>query len=371
VSKVILGIVIGLALGAAGMVLLVRYPEVANLVKSSEGDQEQEPEAQAEESFVQRESNGQTVVKLDPNEQRLIGLKVAPLQAAQAPAEIRGFGRVLDPAPLAALVTEGATAQAALQASTKEYARVKTLFEQNQNASAKAFETAEAAMNKDRVALESVQLRLLAGWGREIASRQDVGSPNAMNGVWKPLQAFVAALAARQAALIRVDLPLGDRPQTPPVDGRVAPVGVPENVIEAQVLGPAPTTDPQTQTEGYLLLVGAGPRARPDGGQPQGVAPTPGAALVAYLAIPGPARSGVIVPREAVLRHEGGTFVYLQRDDVFQRQAVTLERPIGNGWFSPVRANNYSPLQPQAKVVVVGAQQLLSEELKGQGGEEE
>ncbi len=343
-NKVILGIVIGLALGAAGTITLVKYPEVANLLKLSEADQEQEPEPQAEESFIQRDANGQTLVKLDPNEQRLIGLKAAPLQAAQAPAEVKGFGRVLDPAPLAALVTEGATAQAALQASTKEYERVKTLFSQDQNASARALETAEAAMNKDRVAVESVQLRLLVGWGKEIASRAD-------------LQAFVASLAARQAALIRVDLPLGDRPKAPPVGGRVAAVGVPEDMIEAQLLGSAPTTDPQVQTEGYLFLAKTNSLA-------------PGAALIAYLAVPGPARSGVIVPREAVLRHEGGTFVYLQRDDVFQRQAVTLERPVGNGWFSAVGASNHSPLQPQEKVVVVGAQQLLSEELKGQGGEE-
>jgi len=338
VSRVILGIVIGLALGAAGMVILVKYPEVANLLKLSQADKEQEPQAQAEESFVQHDSNGQTVVKLDPNEQSLIGLKVAPLAAAEAPSEVKGFGRVLDPSPLAALVTEGASAQATLQASTKEYERVKTLFAQDQNASARAFETAEAAMNKDRVALESVRLRLLTGWGQEIASRPD-------------LQTFVASLAARQAALIRVDVPLGDRPKTPPVDGRVAPVGAPENVIEAQVFGPAPTTDPQTQTEGYLLLAKTNSLA-------------PGTALVAWLAVPGQVRSGVIVPREAVLRHEGATFVYLQRDDAFQRKTVTLERPVGNGWFSD------RDLKPQEKVVVVGAQQLLSEELKGQGGEE-
>ena len=338
-SRIILGVAIGLALGAAGMILLVRYPEVANLLELSEADKAQEPPAEAEESFVQHDANGQTVVKLDPNEQSLIGLKVAPLQAAQAPSEVKGFGRVLDPAPLAALVTEGATAQAALQASTKEYERVKTLFAQNQNASARALETAEAAMNKDRVALDSVHLRLLAGWGKEIASRPD-------------LQAFVASLAARQTALIRVDVPLGDRPRVPPVGARIASVGAPENVIEAQVLSPAPTTDPQTQTEGYLLLAKTDTLA-------------PGAALIAYLAIPGPARPGVIVPREAVLRHEGETFVYLQRDDVFRRQAVTLERPVGNGWFSD------QDLKPQEKVVVVGAQQLLSEELKGQGGEEE
>ena len=351
-SRIILGVVIGLALGVAGMIILVKYPEVADRLKLSEAEKEQDAPAEAEQSFVQRDSSGQTVVKLDPNEQRLIGLKVAPLQAAQAPAEVKGFGRVLDPAPLAGLVTEGAAAQAALQASTKEYERVKTLFEQNQNASAKAFETAEAAMNKDRVAVESVQLRLLAGWGKEIADQVygRVSNP--------PLPAFVASLAARQAALIRVDLPLGDRPKAPPVGGRVAPVGASEGEIEAQILGSAPATDPQTQTEGYLLLAKTDTLA-------------PGAALIAYLAVPGPARSGVIVPREAVLRHEGETFVYLQRNDVFQRQAVTLERPAGNGWFSVVGAKDHSPLQPQEKVVVVGAQQLLSEELKGQGGEEE
>ncbi len=194
-------------------------------------------------------------------------------------------------------------------------------------------------MNKDRVALDSVQWRLLVGWGREIAARPD-------------LQTLVASLAARQAALIRVDVPLGERPKAPPAGGRVALVSVPEDTIEAQILGPAPATDPQTQTEGYLFL------ARTD-------VLAPGAALVAYLAVPGPARSGVIVPREAVLRHEGGTFVYLQREDVFQRQAVLLERPVGNGWFSD------QDLKPQEEVVVVGAQQLLSEELKGQGGPEE
>ncbi len=343
-SRIILGILVGLALGAAGVLLLVRSPRVAGLLKGPETGEEQETQGQAEASFVQRDPSGQTVVKLDPNEQSLIGLKVAPLAAAEAPAEVKGFGRVLDPAPLAALVTEGASAQAALQASTKEYERVKTLFTQNQNASARALETAEAALSKDRVALESVRLRLLAGWGREIASQPD-------------LPTFVAALAARQAALIRIDVPLGERPKDLPVGGRVALAGTPENVIEAQMLGPAPTTDPQAQTEGYLFLA-------------KTEALAPGAAVVAWLVVPGPARSGVIVPRDAVLRHAGETYIYLQVDNVFQRKTVELERPLGNGWFVPAGANNHSPLQPQEKVVVVGAQELLSEELKGQGGGE-
>jgi hypothetical protein len=342
VSKVILGVVLGLALGAAGALTFVKYPAVADFLGLSETSKEEEPQTgtEAEASFIQHDAQGQTVIKLEPNEQSLIGLKVAPLAAAQSPAEVRGFGRVLDPTPLAALVTEGTAAQAALQASTKEYERVKTLFAQDQNASARALETAEAAMNKDRVALESARWRLLAGWGKEIVAQPD-------------LPAFVASLAARQAVLMRVDVPLGEQLQAPPAAVRVAAVGMPEDMIEAQVLGPAPTTDPQVQTEGYLLLA-------------KTEALTPGAALRAWLAVPGPARSGVIIPREAVLRHEGKTFVYLQTlDDAFQRRAVTLERPLGNGWFTD------QDFKPQDKVVVVGAQQLLSEELKGQGGEEE
>ncbi len=339
-NKAILGLVVGLALGAAGVLILVKYPAIAHRLNPAETAGEQEPSEETEKSFVPPESHGLNLIKLDPNEQSLMGLKVAPLTAAQAPSEIQGFGRVLDPSPLAALVTEDASAQAALQASTKEYERVKTLLSQNQNASVRALETAEAAMNKDRIALESAQWRLLAGWGKEVASRTD-------------LQAFVVSLAARQAVLVRVDVPLGSRPQAQPVGARIAPVGAAESALDAQILGPAPTTDPQTQTEGYLLL------ARTD-------SLAPGQALVVWLIVPGPTRSGVVVPRDAVLRHEGMTFIYLQTAaDTFQRRAVTLERPVGDGWFSDQN------LKPQERVVVVGAQELLSEELKGQGQEAE
>jgi len=43
---------------------------------------------------------------------------------------------------------------------------------------------------------------------------------------------------------------------------------------------------------------------------------------------------------------------------------VALDRPLEDGWFVG------SGLKADAKVVTPGAQQLLSEELKGQGGEE-
>ena len=104
---------------------------------------------------------------------------------------MQGYGRVLDPTPLAALLAEGASTKAALQASTREYERLKLLHE-GQNASTRALEAAEAAMKRDEVLLDSVQPRLLLGWGKAVASQPD-------------LRAFARSLASQETALVRVD----------------------------------------------------------------------------------------------------------------------------------------------------------------------
>ena len=75
------------------------------------------------------------------------------------------------------------------------------------------------------------------------------------------------------------------------------------------------------QAQGFLLLQKSNPLP-------------PGAAVAAWLSIPGDTESGVSVPREALLRHEGEVFVYVQiGDDTFARKEIELERPTDNGWF--------------------------------------
>ena len=86
-------------------------------------------------------------------------------------------------------------------------------------------------------------------------------------------------------------------------------------------------------------------------------------AVEGFIKLPGDAQAGVAVPRNAVIRFGGATWIYRQTgDETFQRTEAALDRPLDNGWF--VREG----LKPQDKVVTVGAQQLLSEELKGQIG---
>lgn len=331
-KKIVLGIVLGFILGGAVVGFYGRRPH------EQVAPREEPPEPATAPSFVQRGTHGETVLKLAPDIQSRIGLKVAPLHTTSVKPEVKAFGRVLDPAPLIALLVERAGAQAALEASTKEFERL-TALAQTQNTSRRALETAEAAMKRDQVALESVPPRLALGWGQAIASRPD-------------LPAFARALASQELALVRVDLPLGQSLQATPTGGRLAALTAPDHPAEAQFLGQAPSVDPALQSQGFLFLQSTNPLP-------------PGAAVVAWLTLPGNAESRVVVPREALLRHGGKVFVYLQTgDDTFVRKETDLDRPGESGWLV------HEGLTAQDKIVSVGAQQLLSEELKAAGGEE-
>jgi hypothetical protein len=86
---------------------------------------------------------------------------------------------------------------------------------------------------------------------------------------------------------------------------------------------------------------------------------------VGHIKIPGEPLTGVIVPRDAVVRAEGAGWVYVLNaaGDAFTRVQVVLDHPMEAGWFvtKGVGMGEY--------VVVAGAQQLLSFESKGKGEE--
>ncbi len=327
-TKIIFGILAGLILGAAITWKALQHGEHA------EG---KEAEKHKEDSHV-ISTNDQTFVKLDAEAQKKVGLQLSPLEAASLAPEIKGTARVLDPAPLAALLAEVAAVGATLDASQKELERLKVL-DRDQNTSGRALEVAAAAVQRDQIAAEAARLKLVTSWGPAIAGQRD-------------LAGFVARLASQEAALVRVDLTPSDQPKAPPVGIRVASLSAPESPVEAQILGAAATVDPQTQGQGFLGLV-------------KGGALIPGAALSGWLMLAGSPEHGVIVPRAAIVRHEGEAFVYVQTDpELFLRQEIELARPTAQGWFVS------EGLKAGDKVVTVGAQQLLSEELKGEGGEE-
>ena len=327
-SKVILGLLAGLALGAA-----ITW----TVMKHHEPGEETKPEEKTEESHVVH-TNGQTFLKLDKEAQTHIGLKLAPAEAAVLKPEIKGYGRVLDPAPLAALLVESASARAALEASAREFERLKVLHTQDQNVSTRALESAEAAAKRDQILVQGVDLKLAATWGKSVASQPD-------------LPAFIRSLAALETTLVRIDLSLGEALTNAPIGGRIAALSAADMLINAEFLGPAASADPQTQAQGFLFLLKKTPLL-------------PGAAVVGWLTLPGEPEEGVLVPRSALVRHEGEVFVYVQvSDELFEKKEIELDHPLSGGWFVA------EGLKKGERIVVSGAQQLLSEELKGEMGE--
>lgn len=332
-------LVIFVAAGFAGGILWMRQRAAAPPAAERK---EAPPAAPAEDEEgapkLSRDTNGNAVISMSDETQGDLGILVKSPATFQMNPELKGYGKVLDPAPLAALVTELAAAQANYNASSNDLARLQTLEGQG-NASARALQTAEAAAQRDRLAVQSVRERLTLSWGKAVSDQPD-------------LMAWARSLTSLEAALVRVDLPAGDSLNAQPTGGRIATLS--GQSADAEFLEPAPSVDPQFQGRGFILLL-----------KPNSLHLTAGESVVGYLKTAGEPLAGVIIPRDAVVRTEGAGWVYVLNaaGDAFTRVQIALDHPTEAGWFvtKGVSAGGY--------VVVEGAQQLLSFESKGKGEE--
>lgn len=147
--------------------------------------------------------------------------------------------------------------------------------------------------------------------------------------------------------LARVALPAGERVPAEVAAVRIVPVGGESRPLQGTLIAVAAADAPLF---GETLLLGvdcSGARLRP------------GIPVTAYLARPGPPRKGVVLPRSAIVRHQGKLWAYLQSGaERFARRELEGARPVENGWFVG------DGFKPGEQVVVEGAQILLSEELK-------
>src|SRR5215212_9791222 len=202
-NKTIPALIAGLIIGS-----LITF---AVMRRSSESYDEKQQEKE-EKSVVEHGANGEVVLKLDKERQARIGLQTASLQAAQLRPEMKAYGQVLDPTPYATLLIDNLSAQAALQASSNEFQRLKILFGQEQNVSARALETAEAMMKRDSLSLAATKTKLSLALGESVSSQSN-------------LQAFVESLVALKHGLVQIDIPIGESLPAPPEGARIVTVG--------------------------------------------------------------------------------------------------------------------------------------------------
>jgi len=310
-------------------------------------EQTAQPAEKPPEGIVKRGTNGETIITLDDAAQTRVGIKTETLTAIQLSPEIKGFGRILDPAPLGELLSELFKAELIFDNAHRELERAKVL-RKDQNTSERAFQTAESTYLQAQVDATTIWLKIRTAWGEKLAN---LTGPIVVPVTGK--RQMDPSLDGVVNFMIRVDIPAGETLKERPAEARILSLAADATPVLVQFFDFAPSVDPQTQSRGLFFI-----RA------PHQPKLTPGTAVTAFIKTDGQPLSGVIIPRDAILRHNGKIWVWLQTEkNEFTRREIFLEQQNDNGWFVT------QGTKADDKVVIVGAQQLLSEELKGQGGE--
>lgn len=335
IKKFVHFILIAAALAGLGFVLWT--------VVQKHAEKEEETEAKADAPADEEKLEDFTVA-LEKVRAKALGIDEATASATKSQPRRMAFGNVMDPAPLVALDGDLASAEAALKASKAENERTQALVATN-DASKKTADAAEAQFLADRIKLDTLVRGARLAWGSLVdddATKQ---------------RAFIDELVSGTTALIRVDLMPGDALSDLPKSASVSVLGREDQSFTASEILPATATDPKAQSQGFIL------RVKPP------FALRPGMALTAWLDLPGKPRAGFAVPRSAVLRHDGRTWVYVQDEaEKYVRKPVTLDSPLDaeRGWFIAADGG----VTADDVIVVTGTASLLSEELKAQGGGE-
>jgi hypothetical protein len=248
---------------------------------------------------------------LNDKQQQAVGIVVAHPLAATAPERTDALGLVLDATALVSDMGEAAAAASMEHSAAAELSRVRALFNAGAGASLKMLEAAQAEEAKALAQSELSAARLSLRWGPLIAL------PSAQR------QRVLDAAVSGHGLLVRADLPGRHAVGALPGKALLQVDGV---QIPARILGTLRQIS-EAQSAGLLLEIqnapiGLGPGAR-----------IPVTLLAAQ-------RSGLLVPREAILYDENGPYVYKQLEAKtgeekarYAAVKVTLLVPYGDGWL--------------------------------------
>jgi hypothetical protein len=248
---------------------------------------------------------------LTTRQQHAVGIVVAHPLEAKLPDRLDSLGVVLDTTTLVSDVGDMTAAAVAERSMRAEVIRLQGLFAGNAGASLKTLEAARAEEARAVAQSQFTAARFTQHWG-PLASMLPVNRLE-----------FIKAVVRGRILMLRADLPgrhsLASLPDTAELD-------VDGVRVAGRVLGIMGQND-ETQSVGLLIGVenapaGLGPGAR-----------VPIALLMAK-------RSGLLLPRDAVLYDESGAYVFKQLSDKsdpektrYVRRNVKLLMGHGDGWL--------------------------------------
>ncbi len=323
-----------LIVAAAAMTLALGGLRHAN---ADEGETEKPVASHA--ARLSRDAAGRVFIALGPSAQKESGIATAVLKAAVRPIEVEAYGFILNPAALSRLNSDLLSAQAAMDAAAAQYRRTRRLYAEQKNASLRDLQTAQASYLTAQSRLEALAQQLCNDWGAELARMEPQRRAQ-----------LVSALVQRREAIARLTAPIGDHAIDQPRTARIRVLGREDQPLTATAVYAAPAVLPGLQGQTFLALVGT-----------TEFPVRPGTAVSARIPAANGSQFGVMVPRSAVVRYAGGEWVYRELDgNRFVRLQIVPAEITSQGYFVT------DQLAPSMRIVVTGAQTLLSEELKAQ-----
>ncbi|MEO7145516.1 MAG: hypothetical protein ABI165_18620 [Bryobacteraceae bacterium] len=371
------------------------------------------PSPAAKPASVMRNAQGESVLTLDAGLQARAGLQTTPAAAAHRAGEILAYGQLEeDPAasfvvraPVAGtlaanpahtwpeigahieagtsvgaiqprfspserlgLTSQLAAARADLDAATAAetvaeaaYQRARTLNEDNKNVSDQVVQEAEsrsksaqarvASLRQTAALLESALHHQGAASLEPLTTARAGDVVEILAAPGESVEAGVPLLRLTRLDMLlaRVDSLPGDSVPSSVREANIVPAGS-ENLppLRATRLAVAPSADPHAPGTPLLFRLTTtrfGIR--------------PGVSVTAHVLLPGAGTAGVLIPFDAIVRYQGRTWAYVQTGaDQFTRREVSTGAPVTGGYFAG------SGFQPGGKLVVRGAQALLSEEFR-------
>jgi hypothetical protein len=264
-------------------------------------------------------------------QQQAVGIRLEQPRALSSAPQIEAYGTVLDPVALLTDADRIETAQAAAAAAGADAARLASLYHDGAQASLKSLQASQAQSIETSAQAQAAVMTFQQQWGplANLSSAQR--------------HTLIEALARGERALLRADVP---GRHTGSVIAPRALIEVDGANVVAQVLGPLPRADAQTQSAGWLLQVDS---------VPQGLGPGTRVGVRLQAA----ALKGILVPAASLVYAADGTYVYRQvagaKADTFQYAQVGVKplARVGEGWL-------VDGLTPNDRIVVQGAGVLWS-----------
>jgi hypothetical protein len=268
-------------------------------------------QAAADDDDPKSASKSPDMTALTPQQRQALGIVVGHPPAAQLADRVDSFGLVLDTTTLVADVGDLSAVNAAERSTRAEVTRLQGLYGDGAGASLKMLEAARAEQARALAQTRFTQARFNQHWGP--LARMTPAER----------QKLLTAIAHGKILLLRADLPgrhsLGSLPDTAQVD-------VDGIHVLGTVLGVMQQAD-ESQSVGLLVATANAPAGLSPGAR------VPIALMMAK-------RSGVLLPREAVLYDERGAYVFEQAADKsapgmtrYARHDVKLLQRQGEGWL--------------------------------------